>query len=177
MSSVSKPRVRQNRHKQGLNQTLEKISADFRKVLLLLVIACTSFSACSDDDDDDYIYNRLDTYIIGKWHSYKGVVTMNGEKETTEITKNGEYSAAYFEIEFKNDKTAMFYAWTQDPNGLSRWSQEKCTYQVQNDEVILRDSEGETVSLSYDSKEKALYFRAFNQDYDTQMTVFVYLRK
>ena len=31
MSSVSKPRVRQNRHKQGLNQTLEKISADFRK--------------------------------------------------------------------------------------------------------------------------------------------------
>jgi len=24
MSSVSKPRVRQNRHKQGLNQTLEK---------------------------------------------------------------------------------------------------------------------------------------------------------
>ena len=30
MSSVSKPRVRQNRHKQGLNQTLEKISADFR---------------------------------------------------------------------------------------------------------------------------------------------------
>ena len=31
MSSVSKPRVRQNRHKQGLNQTLEKISADFRE--------------------------------------------------------------------------------------------------------------------------------------------------
>lgn len=30
MTSVSKPRVRQNRHKQGLNQTLEKIFADFR---------------------------------------------------------------------------------------------------------------------------------------------------
>ena len=29
-SSVSKPRVRQNRHKQGLNQTIEKLSADFR---------------------------------------------------------------------------------------------------------------------------------------------------
>ena len=30
MSSVSKPRVRHNRHKQGLNLTLEKLSADFR---------------------------------------------------------------------------------------------------------------------------------------------------
>ena len=30
MSSDSKPRVRQNRHKQGLNQTREKLSADFR---------------------------------------------------------------------------------------------------------------------------------------------------
>ena len=27
-SSVSKPRVRQNHHKQGLNQTIEKLSAD-----------------------------------------------------------------------------------------------------------------------------------------------------
>ena len=31
MSSVSKPRVRHNRHKQGLNLTLEKLSADFRE--------------------------------------------------------------------------------------------------------------------------------------------------
>ena len=30
MSSDSKPRARQNRHKQGLNQTREKLSADFR---------------------------------------------------------------------------------------------------------------------------------------------------
>ena len=32
MSSVSKPRVRHNRHKQGLNLTLEKLSADFRYI-------------------------------------------------------------------------------------------------------------------------------------------------
>ena len=32
MSSVSKPRVRHNRHKQGLNLTLEKLSADFRNL-------------------------------------------------------------------------------------------------------------------------------------------------
>ena len=35
MSSVSKPRVRHNRHKQGLNLTLEKLSADFREYLKL----------------------------------------------------------------------------------------------------------------------------------------------
>jgi len=32
MSRASKPRVRQNRRKQGLNQTLEKLSADFRQI-------------------------------------------------------------------------------------------------------------------------------------------------
>ena len=36
MSSVSKPRVRHNRHKQGLNQTLEKISADFRLTKIVI---------------------------------------------------------------------------------------------------------------------------------------------
>ena len=34
MSSVSKPRVRHNRHEQGLNLTLEKLSADFRNIYL-----------------------------------------------------------------------------------------------------------------------------------------------
>ena len=36
MSSDSKPRARQNRHKQGLNQTREKLSADFRFYIILL---------------------------------------------------------------------------------------------------------------------------------------------
>ena len=43
MSSVSKPRVRHNRHKQGLNLTLEKLSADFRKII---------FCYINHDDDD-----------------------------------------------------------------------------------------------------------------------------
>ena len=37
MSSVSKPRVRHNRHKQGLNLTLEKLSADFRYTSITLL--------------------------------------------------------------------------------------------------------------------------------------------
>jgi len=37
MSSVSKPRVRHNRHKQGLNLTLEKLSADFRLIITIFV--------------------------------------------------------------------------------------------------------------------------------------------
>lgn len=152
-------------------------SKELLKVLLLLVIACTTFSACGDDDDDDFSQDGLKSYVIGKWHSYKGVVTANGERETVDITKNGDFSAAYFEIDFQNNGTACFYAWTQDSNGLSRWSQENCTYQVQNNEVLLIDSSGETVSLSFDSKEKALYFRVVSQAYGTQMTVFVYLRK
>ena len=39
-SSVSKPRVRQNRHKQGLNQTIEKLSADFRQHIISMNSPC-----------------------------------------------------------------------------------------------------------------------------------------
>lgn len=153
-------------------------SKDFWKVLLLLVIACTTFIACGGDgDDDDFSQDNLKSYIIGSWHSYKGVATANGESVTVDITKNGDFSAAYFEIDFQNNGTAVFKAWTQDPNGLSRWSQENCKYQVQNYEVLLRDSSGETLSLSFDSKEKALYCRMVSQIDGTQMTIFVYLRK
>ena len=53
-------------------------SKELLKVLLLLVIACTTFSACGDDDDDDFSKEGLKTYVVGKWHSYKGVVTANG---------------------------------------------------------------------------------------------------
>lgn len=152
-------------------------SKEFWKVLLLLVIACTTFSACGDDDDDDFNQDSLNSYIIGKWHSYKGVVTANGERETIDITKNGDFSAAYLEIDFQENGAAIFYAWAQDSNGLSRWSHDNCTYQVQNREVLLRDSSGEILYLSYDSKEKALYFRGVTQNNGTEVTVFVYLRK
>lgn len=152
-------------------------SKELLKVLLLLVIACTTFSACGDDDDDDFSKEGLKTYVVGKWHSYKGVVTANGERGTVDITKNGDFSEAYFEIDFLNNGNAVFSAWAQDPNGLSRWTQEDCTYQVQNNEVIIRDSSGEAISLSFDSKERTLYFRVVSQAYGTQMTVFVYLRK
>lgn len=154
-----------------------KKTKEFWKVLFLLVFACTTFSACGDDDDDEFTQESLKSYVIGKWHSYKGVVSANGARESVEITKNNDFSAAYFEIEFQNNGTAVFHAWVPDANGLSRWSQENCTYQVQNNEVLLRDSSGEDISLSFDSKEKALYFRVVSQYYDTPMTVFVYLRK
>ena len=152
-------------------------SISFFRVLLLLVIASTTFCACGDDDDDDFRSNGLETYIIGKWHSYKGVVTAYGERETVDITKNGDFSEAYLEIDFQKNGKAVIYAWAQDSDGFSRWANENCTYQVQGDEVILRDTSGDTVSLSFDSKEKALYYRVVSEMNSTQMTVFVYLRK
>ncbi|MBO5262627.1 MAG: leucine-rich repeat protein [Bacteroidaceae bacterium] len=52
MSSVSKPRVRHNRHKQGLNLTLEKLSADFRYIKNATIsnngdIGTYAFSGCT----------------------------------------------------------------------------------------------------------------------------------
>ena len=54
MSSVSKPRVRQNRHKQGLNQTLEKISADFRLNVIPVVYLEGRINHYNDDDTPEF---------------------------------------------------------------------------------------------------------------------------
>ena len=151
---------------------------DFFKVMLLMVIACTTFTACGDDDDDEFTQEDLSSYVIGKWRSYKGIVTANGQTETVSITKTNEYSPAYYEIEFKNDGTAIFSAWVEDDNGLSSWMQENVKYQVVNNDIWLKDSTGEIASLSYDSKEKALYLRVvLDDDYGTQTTVYIYMKK
>ena len=68
---------------------------DFFKVMLLMVIACTTFTACGDDDDDEFTQEDLSSYVIGKWRSYKGIVTANGQTETVSITKTNEYSPAF----------------------------------------------------------------------------------
>ena len=58
MSSVSKPRVRHNRHKQGLNLTLEKLSADFR--IEKMLERQNKMKECLDGD------TLLDNYDLSK---------------------------------------------------------------------------------------------------------------
>ena len=56
MSSDSKPRVRQNRHKQGLNHTREKLSADFRQKKM-------ENKELQDTTRVDQLFERISTLI------------------------------------------------------------------------------------------------------------------
>ena len=58
MSSVSKPRVRHNRHKQGLNLTLEKLSADFRFNLKNNVPVAEDYLADVEQYEKDVLSKR-----------------------------------------------------------------------------------------------------------------------
>lgn len=131
--------------------------------------------SCGSDDDDDY--NTLDNYIVGTWRSYKGVVFANGESATVEITKTGEYSAAYFEFVFQNDNQVLFRAWTADSNGISHWIEAPCRYTVSNNVVNVIDSSNEVIGLTYEPKDKNLFIRSTLSNEGILFTTYIYLRK
>ena len=157
-----------------IHTTMKRL-LNYQGIILLLLISAMSFCACNDDDDDKNV--ALESYIIGSWHSFKGVVHYNGEAETINISKTGEYSAAYFEFDFKNDGTAIFRGWTQDEHGLSHWGQDNCTYVIRGDEVQIKDSTGEIISMFFSSKDKTLYIRSFSNDNGSQITTYIYFKK
>ena len=66
MSSVSKPRVRHNRHKQGLNLTLEKLSADFRLVFSLVKLYGANLELTKEIKSRLLVIPTLDVRINGK---------------------------------------------------------------------------------------------------------------
>ena len=147
---------------------------NYQGIILLLLISAMSFCACNDDDDKNVV---LESYIIGSWHSFKAVVHYNGEAETINISKTGEYSAAYFEFDFKNDGTAIFRGWTQDEHGLSHWGQDNCRYVIRGDEVQVKDSTGEIISMFFSSKDKTLYIRSYSNGNGSQITTYIYFKK
>ena len=141
--------------------------------LLLVIFAAMSFSSCSDDDEDVV----LESFIIGKWHSYKVTFYGYGEPETFNISKDGDWSMVYYEFDFQNDGNVIWYMWVSDDNGMSHWVKSKCMYQIIGDEVRIRDSAGGISSLSYNSKEKNLFLRHVSQYNGSQTTLFLYFRK
>ena len=98
MSSVSKPRVRQNRHKQGLNQTLEKISADFRlynnaEGVELSPTVFQSFSGCFAEGLGDglSVECEYDIYdrVSGENNKIETRTVVNGLKSLLQNMKRG----------------------------------------------------------------------------------------
>ena len=95
--------------------------------ITLLVFAMLFTVSCGSDDDDDI---SIDNYLIGKWHTFKAVVSAQNQSVDLDITKTGTYSQFYFEAVFNtNNKVDMSY-YKVDANNASRWETETENYSL-----------------------------------------------
>ena len=62
----------------------------------LLLLTLPFIISCGDDDVE------LDSYIIGKWHSYKMIGHYPDEAISIPVSKTGEGSQSYIELIFNN---------------------------------------------------------------------------
>ena len=150
-----------------------------KTVLFLSALMVTLFSvvlsSCSSDDDDN-IPLIVSEYIIGNWHSYKMDVYLDGEKVSANLTKTGQYSQGYIEVEFKEGGQAIGRSWQQDKNGLSQWVEQSTSYSVNGTTVTLYWSDGNE-QLFFDEKSKNLYARAVVPIDGETATAYIYLKK
>ena len=121
----------------------------------LIVIIMPLLAACSSDDDPI----SLNSYIVGTWHSFKISGYGNGQSVNLEISKTGDYSAAYSEMTFESGNKAVMRGWVTDKNGLSHWEEDACTYTINGDIVIVKDSKGGTADLVFDGKDRTLLLK------------------
>lgn len=144
-------------------------------MIIVLLFTALSFNACSSDDDIEIA--NLESYIKGKWHSYRAVVSANNESIEVPVTKTGQYSAFYWEIIFKEGNKVDMSYYEEDTNGNSRWMTETNSYSVKGDVVTIYDSEN-SIDFIFDPGSKTMYMRAAGQvDNIGYTTVFIHLCK
>ncbi len=157
-----------------MNQLFKLNSGKRLSIFLTVILATLMFGACSSDNDAPV---SIDTYLKGKWYSYKAVVTVQNQSVELDITKNGQYSVSYLELVFKDDNIVSVSGYQTDENGLSKWVTEEGTYSVNGNIVTINDGTTST-DLFFMSNEKTMYFRGvINDENYGQITTFIYLRK
>lgn len=149
----------------------------FRFLSMMLAVMILPFmAACSSSDDDDPVL--LESYIIGTWHTYKASGYGNSQSVEIDITKTGEYSAAYEEVVFEKGNKVTIKSWVLDKNGITHWTETPCTYTVKGDIVTITDPNGESGDLVFDAKEKTLLLKStIVNSYGIQIFMNIYFRK
>ena len=143
--------------------------------MMLMVMILPFLVACSSDDDDPVL---LESYIIGTWHTYRATGYGNGQSVEIEITKTGEYSAAYEEGTFEKGNKVTIRSWVPDKNGITHWTETPCTYTIKGDIVTIKDPNGESGDLVFDAKEKTLLLKSTTvNSYGIKVYLNIYFKK
>jgi hypothetical protein len=142
-------------------------------MMIALLFSALSFNACSSDDDEV----SIDSYLKGKWHSYKAVVSAQNQSVDLEVTKTGQYSQFYYEAVFKDGNKVDMSYYKVDDNTASRWETETGSYSVNGDVITVYDEEG-AIDFFFNPKEKNMYMRVAGEVENIgYTTVFLYFRK
>ena len=140
-------------------------------LISIISLGLIGFNSCSDDDDDV----NIESYIKGKWCSYKADISANNKTVKLNISRTGEYSVFYYEFEFKDNNKVVVSCYEDVENHNSRWKTETCTYTIKGNVVTVYDGQNYTDLFV---KGKSLYIRSSGYVDDIgYTTVFVYLRK
>ena len=126
-------------------------------MFLLVAMMATVLVGCSKDDDTPV---DLKSYAIGSWHSYKATVFFldgkyAGESEEVTISKTGEYSEVYWELELYENGNGTLAYFQKDGEGINHWVDGIVSYSVKGDIVTVSDSEA-SIDFIFNPGDKTL---------------------
>ena len=143
-------------------------------MMIAMLLAVLSFNACSGNDDDEM---PIDSYLKGKWYSYKAVVSAQNQSVEVDVTKTNQYSQFYYEAVFRDNNQVDMSYYNIENNTSARWATETDSYSVKGDVITVYDSKN-AVDFIYNPKDKNMYMRvAGNTDELGWTTIFIYLKK
>lgn len=116
----------------------------------MLAMAPPMLTSCSNDDGEP-----LENVIVGKWYSYKAIVSSNDVKRTVDVTPDGEYAGFYMEAVFSQNGTVIVKGWKENVNGQTMYwgEEEKCTYTINGNDLNLTSEKGEKIGAKYYPKD------------------------
>lgn len=154
-----------------------KKSILFLSVLIASIFSITFTSCTEDDEDNNGRPFVLSDYLIGTWKTYKSVIYKDGQVYELGITKEGDLMGAYIEVTLMENGQALIANWQQDNEGNAVWVEVAGTYDLQGNEFILTDQEGNKTQYVFEAQSKDIYFKDTVTSEGGEMTIYVYFRK
>lgn len=144
--------------------------------MLMLVMALPVLISCGDEEEEP-----PENVVVGKWYSYKALVSNSLGKRTVDVTQNGEYAAFYMEAIFSSNGTGVVKGWKEDENGQTMYwgAEEKITYTIDGNDLNLTFQTGEKVVAKYYPEDRNIIWTMLVKDQYTEgmITCNLYFKK
>ena len=128
--------------------------------------------SCERDDNDDV---PLESFVVGKWCTYKMVTTENGVSHTDSLSMTP--GMIFYICEIKGGGEAVFSGW-YGSLGDTQWYGTPCTYRIKGAEVTLTDGSDWTYDLHFEPSSRNLVHTSSYSSYNgTTRTISIYFAK